>query len=177
MRRGGLGLVSVARDARLPREVAFKEIKPGRATDGTAAGQFVVEAEVTGALEHPGIPPVYDLGQYADGRPFYAMRFIRGTSLTTELKRFHELQEGQSTSVKWDGAKLVEMRKLLQKFVSVCEAIQYAHDRGVIHRDLKPDNIMLGRYGETLVVDWGLAKIVGSVARRVTAFCIDHRKW
>src|SRR5262249_40953438 len=90
-----------------------------------------------------------------DGRPFYVMRFIRGESLSTAIGRFHN---GAPASV---GERALELRKLLARFVEVCNAIAYAHFRGVLHRDLKPDNVMLGEYGETLVVDWGLAKPVG----------------
>src|SRR5262249_18465961 len=105
-------------------------------------------------LEHPGIVPVYGLGSYQDGRPFYAMRFIRGHSLKRAIEDFHN--NGRETR----DAHL-ELRKLLGRFVDVCNAIGYAHSRGVLHRDLKPGNVMLGKYGETLVVDWGLAKAMG----------------
>src|SRR5262249_20939073 len=97
------------------------------------------------------------LGTYADGRPFYAMRFIKGDSLADAVRRFHE-REGPGRD---EGARQVELRGLLGRQVDVCNAIQYAHDRGVLHRDLKPGNVMLGQYGETLVVDWGLAKAAG----------------
>src|SRR5262249_41243860 len=115
------------------------------------------EAEITGGLEHPGIVPVYGLGHTPDGRPFYAMRFIRGDSLKEAVNRFHEAeaQPGRTS-----GQSTLELRELLGRFIDVCDAIAYAHSRGVLHRDLKPGNIMLGRYGETLVVDWGLAKAV-----------------
>ena len=115
--------------------------------------RFVLEAEITGNLEHPGIVPVYGLGAYPDGRPYYAMRFIRGETLAAAIKRFH----GQAP-VRFDS---LEFRQLLGRLVAVCQAIAYAHNRGVLHRDVKPDNIMLGKFGETLVVDWGLAKVVG----------------
>lgn len=150
---GGLGTVSVAFDRELPREVALKEIKPKYAASVEAQARFVREAEITGSLEHPGIVPVYGLGHYSDGRPFYAMKFIRGDSLLAAITAFHE--QLQAGTVSFAG---IEFRKLLQRFVDVCQAMQYAHDRGVLHRDLKPGNIMLGQYGETLVVDWGLAK-------------------
>ena len=120
-------------------------------------------------LEHPGIVPVYGLGHYGDGRPFYAMRFIRGDSLEEAIERFHKqegAEEHQSARSKIDpGQRIVEFRELLGRFVDVCNAVAYAHSRGVLHRDLKPGNIMLGKYGETLVVDWGLAKVVGQQER------------
>jgi serine/threonine-protein kinase len=151
--RGGLGQVSVARDAELNREVALKEILPRHADSEEARQRFVVEAEITGSLEHPGVVPVYGLGQYADGRPFYAMRFIRGDNLQLAIDEFH--RGGSQTD------RELRFRQLLGRFVDVCNAIEYAHNRCVLHRDLKPGNIMLGKYGETLVVDWGLAKTIG----------------
>ncbi len=153
---GGLGRVSVAEDEELHREVALKEIKERYANDPGSRHRFLVEAEVTGRLEHPGIVPVYGLGQDSHGRPFYAMRFIRGDSLKSRIKLFYSSSEGPRTSK----TRNLELRKLLQRFTDVCNAIEYAHSRGVLHRDLKPGNIMLGKYGETLVVDWGLAKTV-----------------
>jgi serine/threonine-protein kinase len=153
--KGGLGVVFVAHDNELNREVALKEIQSQRAHDSNSRARFVMEAEITGRLEHPAIVPVYSFGQYADGRPFYAMRFIRGDSLQDAIGGFH-----RATYVS-PGERSMGLRKLLMRFVDVCQAIEYAHSRGVLHRDLKPGNIMLGRYGETLVVDWGLAKAVG----------------
>src|SRR5207302_1452341 len=116
-----------------------------------------------GGLEHPGVVPVYGLGQYADGRPFYAMRFIKGDSLKDTIERFHKSAAPWGT-----GERALELRKLLGRFLDVCNAIAYAHSRGVLHRDLKPGNVMLGQFGETLVVDWGLAK-PGQLAEPVTA--------
>jgi eukaryotic-like serine/threonine-protein kinase len=157
---GGLGKVSVAHDCELNREVAFKEIKPQYADDLGGRARFVLEAEITGGLEHPGIVPVYGLGQYADGRPFYAMRFVRGDSLNDALVRFHE-EGGAAEGTFVSGERGVEFRKLLRRFMDVCNALEYAHCRGVLHRDLKPGNVMLGKHGETLVVDWGLARAQG----------------
>lgn len=150
---GGLGRVSVALDAQLNREVALKEIRSERCQDPTSQMRFLREAEITGGLEHPGIVPVYALGQYADGRPYYAMRFVKGDSLKRAIQRYHHPSAERSVAE----ANLA-FRELLQRFTDVCHAMEYAHSRGVLHRDLKPDNIMLGRYGETLVVDWGLAR-------------------
>lgn len=149
--RGGLGEVFVAEDLELHREVALKEIQNRYSDDASSRGRFVLEAEITGNLEHPGIVPVYGLGAYPDGRPFYAMRFIKGDNLKEAIEGFHA-RGGNFVSV--------EFRRLLARFVDVCNAIAYAHSRGVLHRDLKPGNIMLGKFGETLVVDWGLAKVV-----------------
>ncbi len=152
--KGGLGEVFVAQDEELHREVAVKEIQKRFADDQDRRVRFTLEAEITGGLEHPGIVPVYGLGHYSDGRPFYAMRFIRGQSLKEAIEHFHQGQHSETE-------KALEFRKLVGRFIDVCDAIEYAHSRGVLHRDLKPGNIMLGKYGETLVVDWGLAKVVG----------------
>jgi tetratricopeptide (TPR) repeat protein/tRNA A-37 threonylcarbamoyl transferase component Bud32 len=154
---GGLGIVYVAKDEELNREVALKEIKPRFADNPTSQSRFLMEAEITGGLEHPGIVPVYGLGHYDDGRPFYAMRFIKGDSLKDAIADFHADQ-----ALKADpGERTLALQKLLRRFLDVCNAVAYAHSRGVLHRDLKPDNVMVGRYGETLVVDWGLAKAIG----------------
>lgn len=159
--KGGLGQVSVALDLELGREVALKEIQGPYADDEEARARFIREAEITGRLEHPGIVPVYGLGAGAGGSPYYAMQFIRGRSLKEALDEFHEQPAtGQTTAParRHDSAKAVKLRELLRAFVAVCLAMEYAHRRGIIHRDLKPGNVMLGEYGETLVVDWGLAK-------------------
>ena len=153
-REGGLGRVYVARDEELGREVALKEIRPDKFADDGLRGRFVLEAEVNGGLEHPGIVPVYSLGTYDDGRPFYAMRFVEGDSLKEAIEAYHKEHPRPDPSA-------VEFRKLLGRFVDVCEAIAFAHSQGVLHRDLKPHNVMLGRYGETLLIDWGLAKATG----------------
>jgi serine/threonine-protein kinase len=100
---------------------------------------------------------VYGLGTYADGRPFYAMRFIQGDSLKEAIDRFH----GDEALKNDPGRRSLELRRLLGRFVDVCHAIEYAHSRGVLHRDIKPGNIIVGKHGETLVVDWGLAKATG----------------
>ncbi len=157
--RGGLGEVFVALDSELNREVAVKQIHDRHADDEASRQRFVIEAEITGGLEHPGIVPVYGLGSYRDGRPYYAMRFIRGENLKEAIGAFHA-----DASLKNNpGRKSLELRKILRRFTDVCNAIEYAHSRGVLHRDIKPSNVILGKHGETLVVDWGLAKAVGKV--------------
>jgi eukaryotic-like serine/threonine-protein kinase len=154
--KGGLGEVFVACDEELNREVALKEIQAQFAFQPEHRSRFLIEAEITGSLEHPGIVPVYALGSYPDGRPYYAMRFIKGDSLQEAISQFHTKDEVDRNLQE----RTLAMRELLGRFVDVCQAIAYAHSRGVLHRDLKPGNVMLGKYGETLVVDWGLAKVL-----------------
>ena len=163
--KGGIGQVWLARDSELQRDVAIKEIQPRFAELADQRARFLLEAEVTGNLEHPGIVPVYSLGKNAEGRPYYAMRFIRGESLAVAIRRFHQEFRQKAESATTGGRRLwkwgIEFRQLVRRFLDVCNAIDFAHSRGVLHRDLKPANIMLGHYGETLVVDWGLAKVIG----------------
>jgi serine/threonine protein kinase/formylglycine-generating enzyme required for sulfatase activity len=150
--RGGLGQISVARDEDLKRQVALKEIRPDRLDCPQAAERFVNEAEITGQLEHPGIVPIYALGRDEAGRPYYAMRFIEGHTLADAIKEYHRQPS------------LLAFRDLLKRFVDICQTLAYAHSKKVIHRDLKPSNIMVGDYGETLVLDWGLAKRLGGAS-------------
>ncbi len=152
----------MALDEELNREVALKEIQGKHADNLESRSRFLIEAEVTGGLEHPGIVPVYGLGQYPDGRPYYAMRFIRGQSLKEAAALFHKADAANPN--RDPGAREIELRQLLNHVLNVCNAMAYAHARGVIHRDLKPANIMLGAFGETLVVDWGLAKTLNETA-------------
>lgn len=154
---GGLGEISLAHDEQLNRVVALKEMQAQFANDPDKMGRFLLEAEVTGSLEHPGIVPVYAMGQNEAGAPFYAMRFIRGESLREAIRRFHgDEQEGNSF-----GRGSQAFRQLLGQFIDMCNAIAFAHDRGVLHRDIKPENVMVGSFGETLVVDWGMAHVAG----------------
>ncbi len=149
--KGGLGRVSVAEDIELERQVALKELLDRHADHPETQARFIQEAKITGSLEHPGVVPIYGLGRTSTGRPYYAMRFIEGTSLATAIEHLH--QPGLPAE-----EYRRELRRLINRFVAVCNTLHYAHTRGVIHRDIKPSNIMLGEFGETLVVDWGLAK-------------------
>lgn len=162
--RGGLGQVSVALDLELRREVALKEIQEQCADDPDSRARFLLEAEITGGLEHPGIVPVYGAGRHLDGRPFYAMRFIRGESLEHAALRMHK-----EANLPGAEAHHSTLRRLVRRLTDACYAVAYAHSRGILHRDLKPANIMLGDFGETLVVDWGLARpftpVTGSATR------------
>jgi serine/threonine-protein kinase len=159
--KGGLGAVFLAYDTQLRREVALKEIQDRHADRPDSRARFLREAELTGGLEHPGVVPVHALGRYPDGRPYYAMRFIRGESLKEAIAQFHDQAMARTV-----GERSLRLRQLLGRFLDVCNAIQYAHSKGVLHRDLKPGNIMLGPFGETLVVDWGLAKPIGQPEAR-----------
>jgi serine/threonine protein kinase len=152
--KGGLGEVFVAHDEELHRDVALKRIQAVRAQDPESRRRFLLEAEITGRLEHPGVVPVYGLVQDADGQLCYAMRFIEGETLADAIKRFHRSDEAARDAAEHNLA----LRQLLAHFIAVCKTVAYAHSRGIIHRDIKPSNIMLGKYGETLLVDWGLAK-------------------
>ncbi len=155
-----MGIISKAADDELHRTVALKEIGPRYASDHLSRLRFVVEAEITGALEHPSIVPVYGLGSYPDGRPFYAMRLMADRTLRDAITEFHARRASSPRQTRHD----LDFRDLLGRFLDVCDAIDYAHHRGILHRDLKPGNIMVGRFGETLVVDWGLAKLIDQVA-------------
>jgi len=153
-RKGGIGEVFKAYDVELNREVALKRIQEQHADNPVCQRDFLREAEITGKLEHPGVVPIYGLVQGPDGNPSYAMRFIEGESLKDAIHQFHEADK----AARDPGERAVALRQLLNRFIAVCNTLAFAHNRGIIHRDLKPGNIMLGKYGETLVVDWGLAR-------------------
>jgi eukaryotic-like serine/threonine-protein kinase len=150
--RGGLGEVLTARQEELDRTVALKRIRPDKLR-GAARQRFLREAAITARLQHPGIVPVYGVGRDDDG-PFYTMPLIEGQTLQEAIDGFHN----DESPVGDPGGRGLKLRGLLQRFITVCNTVAYAHDQGVVHRDLKPANIMLGPYGETLVMDWGLAK-------------------
>ncbi|MHC5011981.1 MAG: bifunctional serine/threonine-protein kinase/formylglycine-generating enzyme family protein [Planctomycetota bacterium] len=173
--RGGMGLVYVALDTELNRRVAFKMIQPESGSKARAAttpssplaatrpprdtpasqafeelkARFLQEAWVTGGMEHPGIVPVYELGQTPNGIPYYTMKFVRGARTLKDA-----IDEVRSMPVE-------DRLQLLEPFLKLCDAVAYAHSRGVIHRDLKPENVALGEFGEAVVLDWGLAKLQG----------------
>jgi serine/threonine-protein kinase len=150
--RGGIGQVWLARDDELGREVALKELRPGKGGHPGALARFLEEAKITGQLQHPSIVPVYELAVRGDGQtPYYTMRFVRGRTLCEAISAYHLERAGA-------GAGPLASRELLSAFVGVCNAVAYAHSRGIIHRDLKPANVVLGDYGEVILLDWGLAK-------------------
>src|SRR5216683_4909205 len=139
--RGGMGVVYTAEDERLQRRVALKVLDlPG--SEGELASRLLREARVLARLEHPGIVPVHDVGTLADGRVFYTMKFVEGHRLDKHIE------------------SVASTPDRLRIFLRICDAVAFAHARGVLHRDLKPANIMVGPFGEVLVMDWGLAKIL-----------------
>jgi serine/threonine protein kinase len=154
--QGGLGQVFRAKDSEVGRDVAIKVIRPDALLRGGSRRRFVREAELTGRLEHPGIVPVYGLCKDRRGQPYYAMRFVDGATFESVILDYHGSTAAEHSND--PSARNVELRRLLRHFVAVCETMAYAHEQGVIHRDLKPKNVMIGRFGETIVVDWGLAK-------------------
>jgi serine/threonine-protein kinase len=156
---GGIGRVWLARDAALGRDVALKELRPERAGHPELQARFLREARITGGLEHPGVVPVYELAHRpGDRQPYYTMRFVRGRTLSEAAAAFHEARrEGRADPLGLPG--------LLGAFVTVCNTVAFAHSRGVLHRDLKGRNVVLGDFGEVVVLDWGLAKVLGRPER------------
>lgn len=151
--KGGLGEVSVARDEAVGREVAVKRLRPDVAADPARRRRFLREAVVTARLEHPGIAPVYGIGEDEHGEPCYAMRFVPGKTLLDAVRDLHAA--GPVTAA--------GLRLLLARFTALCATVAYAHSRGVVHRDIKPANVAVGAFGETILLDWGLALEVRSV--------------
>lgn len=146
---GGMGTVVKARDLGLEREVAIKRLR-AEVGDPESQQRFLLEARATGQLEHPNIPPIYELGRDEDGRPYFALRLVRGRSLQQLIQG---LREG-NPQLHEEFPFILR----LQIFQKVCEAVAYAHERNILHRDIKPDNVMVGEHGEVFLMDWGLAK-------------------
>jgi serine/threonine protein kinase len=148
--RGGMGEVHRVRDRQLQRELAMKVLSPMHSADPAFVDRFIEEAQIAAQLQHPGIVPIHDIGKLEDGRPFFTMKLVRGSTLESLLAARPQLSERPDY---WLGI-----------FLRVCQAVAFAHSKGVIHRDLKPSNIMVDRFGEVQVMDWGLAKILGMSA-------------
>ena len=160
---GGIGQVWLARDEDIGRDVALKELRPERADEPTFEGRFLREARITGQLQHPGIVPVYELVPGTDDQQsFYTMRFVQGRTLSEAVQDFHQKRQRRA-------AGTLEENALLNAFVNVCHTVAYAHARSVIHRDLKGQNIVLGDFGEVIVLDWGFAKVLDSPENEVYA--------
>jgi hypothetical protein len=145
--RGGMGAVLRGHDPGLRREVALKVLLERHSGEPGVAGRFVEEAQIAGQLQHPSVVPVYELGSFEDGRPYFAMKLVKGRTLAALLKERPSPAD--------------ERPRFLKIFEQVCQAVAYAHSKGVIHRDLKPANVMVGAFGEVQVMDWGLAKVLG----------------
>ncbi len=151
--RGGMGAVWRVRDNELGRTLAMKVIPPEILGSASGVARFIAEAQATAQLQHPGIIPVHELGRLPDGRLYFTMQEVRGRRLSEVIAEAHQLAAHRGGE--WT------VRRLVGAFGTVCEAVAYAHSRGVLHRDLKPDNIMIGAFGQVLVLDWGLAKLIG----------------
>ena len=150
--RGGMGAVLKGRDPDLGRDVALKVLREDLRDNADLVRRFVEEAQIGGQLQHPGIVPIYELGTFADRRPFFAMKLVKGQTLAQLLAARPSPADG--------------LPRFLGIFEQIAQTVAYAHARGVIHRDLKPSNVMVGSFGEVQVMDWGLAKVLprGGVA-------------
>ena len=156
---GGMGLIWRTKDTILQRRVALKMLHEKHQDSPERKEEFIEEAQISAQLQHPGIVPVYEMGQSNKGFPYFTMKEIEGRTLKEVITSLHKVSHDgiwRSTNDGWT------LRRLITVFVGVVETISYAHSKGVIHRDLKPNNIMIGNYGEVWVVDWGIAKIVSS---------------
>jgi serine/threonine-protein kinase len=153
--RGGMGAVYRARDTRLQRDLAVKVLLPRYAERPDVARRFLEEAQVTAQLQHPAIDPVHEVGELPDGRPFFAMKLVKGQTLAELLARRPDPAHDRP--------------RFLAIFQQVCQALAYAHSKGVMHRDLKPGNVMVGAFGEVQVMDWGLAKVLAGQPLRPAA--------
>ncbi len=159
--RGGIGRVVLAEDRHTGRQIAIKELLIQKAADAStgsvtgATARFLREARITAQLEHPGIVPLYEIGKRRDGTFYYTMKFIRGKTLLDTISESPDVSDRLS---------------LLPAFSNLCNAIAFAHSKGILHRDIKPGNVMLGQFGETLVIDWGLAKTAGGRDRDNSLF-------
>jgi serine/threonine protein kinase len=156
---GGMGEVYRGLDHECSRPVAIKKLRKDHQFNPDARRRFLAEAELTAALEHPGIIPVYGKGVDPQGREFYAMRLIRGQGAGTLTDSIHALHHQLAQQKhRWLAEQIQQLRDLVRRVVSVCDTVAYAHNQGIVHRDLKPSNILIGPYGETLIADWGLAR-------------------
>ncbi|MDM4015691.1 protein kinase domain-containing protein [Roseiconus lacunae] len=158
--RGGWGIVQRARDQVLDREVAIKRII-GDNADEDLREQFLHEAKITGRLQHPGVVPVHELAQSDGGDVFYVMKLLDGETFRTQIRRHH--QQYHSIGKRNAEALSETIKPLLERFIDICNTVAYAHQQGILHRDLKPANVMIGEFGETIVLDWGLAKTVDEI--------------
>ena len=163
--RGGMGRVLEARDESLLREVAMKVMRSRKQVD---ADRFTVEAQITGQLDHPNVLPVYDYGRDDEGNPFFTMKLVRGHTSLAEL--IDEIRAGDPRARQWS------FRRRVMLIQEICRALHYAHVRGVLHRDIKPDNIVIGAYGEVYLVDWGVATLSSQARIRPVEIHDEQRR-
>ena len=189
--RGGMGAVILARDKAIQRELAVKVMRPQIADSEEHRLRFLEEAQVTGQLEHPNIVPIHELGKDADGNLYFTMKLVKGRSLgqiiesqKSEVRsqrteagvrphrgsalQSREFSAGAEKNSALESQATASLPDLLNIYLKICDGMAFAHSRGVIHRDLKPDNIMVGEFGEVQIMDWGLAKVAGRDQRPET---------
>ena len=164
--QGGMGRVLEARDPELRRSVAVKVVVDAGNVTEALLTRFVAEAQITSQLEHPNIVPVHDIGLSRDGQVYFVMKKVQGRSLRAVLDAL--LDGDEATSAVWG------RHRLLTAFVQICNAVAYAHDRGVLHRDIKPGNVMLGPFGEVLLMDWGVARLLGDTTEAISANAVER---
>ncbi len=150
--RGGMGAVLKGRDPDLGRDLAVKVLLEAHKDKPDLLRRFMEEAQIAGQLQHPGVVPVYELGAFADHRPYFSMKLVKGLTLASLLKAAAPARSPDPAPFPED------LPRFLSIFEQVCRTMAYAHSRGVIHRDLKPSNIMVGGFGEVQVMDWGRPK-------------------
>ncbi|MDR0704967.1 MAG: serine/threonine protein kinase [Planctomycetaceae bacterium] len=149
---GGMGTVFYAWDTQLQRNITIKTLNKKNRRNKSYRERFINEARITGKLVHSGVIPIYSLDYDAQGEPYYVMRFLEGQTFEQLISQYHHLKGAHHTRE--------ELRRLIRHFINVCQTITYAHDHYIVHRDIKPSNIMLSGYGETIILDWGLAKML-----------------
>jgi eukaryotic-like serine/threonine-protein kinase len=154
--QGGMGRVWIARDIDLGRDVALTQFSAQFALNPDHEARFIFEAKTLANLEHPGVVGLYGQGRDSAGRPFFVTKLVSGETFSSEINRFHS----RDSSRRRRSERPLELRRLLNAFIYVCNIVAYAHSRGVLHRDIKPQNVMSGKFGETLLVEWGLAKVL-----------------
>jgi serine/threonine-protein kinase len=163
--RGGMGVVYRAHDPDLGRSLAIKVLQERHQGDSAMVRRFLEEAQVCGQLQHPGVPPIHELGTLLDGRLFFAMKLVKGHTLADLLREREPVGTScqlSRSSVQVGNLPQQDLPRFLQIFEQVCQTVAYAHSKGILHRDLKPANVMVGAFGEVQVMDWGLAKVIRS---------------